>query len=1057
MDLSQRVLLTMLAPAVTICAAAQVTTSSIGGVVTDSEKVPLEGASIRAKHLPSGTVYRAVSNKDGRYTIQGMRPGGPYEVQVSYVGLAPKRFEKLYAELGNNLQLDVWLMPTATQLGEAVITANRKVKTGAGANFSMAKITSTPSINHSVYDVIKNSPLTTKAKNGGISFMGTSNRYNSFQIDGVVANDVFGLSSDGTNGGQTGANPISTDAIEEIQVVVAPYDVRQGGFTGGGINAVTKSGTNTFHGSGYSYFNNQNMYGRYSALRDYERVPMTDQYDRTFGGTVGGPIIKDKLFFFASVEHRKKSFPTAIYPGYSKSYMTVDVAKEIEQHYFDLTGNHDSYGSRNVNSNSLGLLARIDWNINDAHHLNFRYQMNDSDKESYSASTRRYTFNNSAYDRTNQTHSFVTELTSRLTDKLHNEFRASATYVRDDCDVPYQGPTVRIRNVKSEDDRTKMDVNIGTEYSHGANNLKQDTYSLEDNLTWYLGDHNVTLGTHNEMYRMANLFIQGNNGSWTFNSLKDFMAGKANQFSYNFTDPKLTGGDLLYAPVIKAGQFGAYVQDKWNVSRNFNFTYGLRVDLPKIFNKPMVNEAFNKYAADQGMDAVTGRMPKVSAMVSPRLGFNLYLDKDHKTLLRGGTGIFTGRVPFVWLSNAFKDNGMQMKSLNIRGKDIPLLDKEYKESLADIRKKVDAGDFRAGKPNISVVSRDFKYPQVFRSNLALEQVLPGDVKMTIEGIYSKTLNNVFFENLAIKQAGEVYAVPGVKNSAVPYYNIERSDYYSIINLKNTNKGYSYALSMQLEKSFDFGLNLAASYTYGHSKSVNDGTSSVAYSNWKYNYSRNTNGSGELGYTKYDVPNRVMVRANWRSKKYFGGWTSTEIGVIYNGSNGGRYSLTMYDSQDFNGDGQRSNNLLYIPTKEELARMKFTADNGMDADQNRAAFEEWIENDSYAKKHRGQYAVRNSNQTHWENTIDLHFGQKVYLKNLAKLEFTVDVMNFANMLNKRWGGQYGNVYSVSPLAVQEVKKIGAEEYTPIYSYNRNYINKSDVFSRWHMQLGVKVTF
>lgn len=1049
-------MLAALTPAVAVCVQAQVTTSSLGGQILNESNQPVAGVVVKATHVPSGTTYSAVTNANGRYTIQGMRPGGPYNVAIHYMGYNAEKFENINLELGNMFPLDASLSPKSTDLGEATVVANRKARTGAGENFTLQKIQNIPTIDRSVTSIVKNTPMAVSSKNGGISFVGSNNRYNSFQIDGVVANDVFGLSQDGTNGGQTGANPISMDAVQELQVVIAPYDVRQGGFTGGGINVVTKSGTNDFHGSAYSYFNNQNMYGKYSAVRDYAKVPLTDQFERTFGGTLGGPIIKNKLFFFASVENKRKSYPTSIFPGYSEKYISTDVAQQVVDHYFGLTGIRDNFASRNVESHSLGITSRIDWNINEANHLTLRYQHNNSYKDGYGVGATSYYFANSGYRYNNKTNDLVAEWTNRISDSFYNELRASASFVRDHRDSPYQGPTAMIQNVLSADNSTRITLNIGTEYSSAANALNQDIYTLEDNLSWYLGNHTLTFGTHNEIYKISNLFIQAANGSWTFDNLNDFLNDKPNRFSYKYTDPSLTGGDTKFAPAIKAGQFGFYAQDKWNATSNFNVTYGLRIDLPAVFNKPTANETFNQYAKSKNLDAQVGVVPSTKLMVSPRLGFNWYLTDDHKTLLRGGTGIFTGRVPFVWLSNAFNSNGVEMKSTTI-STSVPGMT-NYQQVLNNVA----SASSTTQKPDIAVVSKKFKYPQVFRSNLALEHTLPGDVKMTLEAIYSKTMNNVFFENLAINQVAKTYAVPGNENSAVPYYNSEKSDYQSIVNLKNTNRGYSYALSALFEKTFNFGLDLAASYTFGHSKSVNDGTSSVAYSNWKFNYSRDTNGKGELGYSKFDIPHRVMVRVGWTSPKYLNGWTSTQIGIVYNGSNGGRYSLSMNESEDFNGDGQKGNNLLYIPTKDELALMNFTQTvvKGkviMDADQNRAAFEKWIESDSYAKNHRGQYAERNSNMTGWEHQIDLHFGQKIYWKNICNFEFTFDIMNFANCLNKKWGAQYSNVYNVSPLMVSGMTKGADGNYTPVYQYNNPRLTKSDILSRWHMQLGFRVSF
>ena len=1051
--------------AMAVSANAQVTTSAISGKVLDETKAPVIGATVVAIHEPSGTLYGAVTNVDGRYTIQGMRTGGPYKIEVSYVGYNKMAYTGISLELGNTFNLNVDMKPSAELLDEVVVVADANANAGASQNFSTQKIESTPTVDRNVYDIVKNMPMAMPSKNGGITFAGSNNRYNSFQIDGTVSNDVFGLSASGTNGGQTGANPISMDAIQEIQVVVAPFDVRQSGFTGGGINAITKQGTNTTHGSAYTYFNNHNMYGKYSAVRGYEKSPLNQQYTRTFGGTLGGAIIKDKLFYFVSAEAKKESYPSSIYPGYTDSYITNDVAKQIADQYKKLTGFDEVYNQRDVESKSFGLLARIDWNINKNHKLALRYQHNNSYDDNSGLKSSTYTFGNSGYRMNNKTNAIVAELTSHLGQNLYNELRASASFIRDHRDVAYQGPTVQIKNVLGGDQKTTNTVNIGTEFSSGANYLNQDIYTFEDNLSWYLGNHTLTFGTHNEIYRMKNLFIQAVNGSWSYTDLNDFMNDKPYEYTYKYTDPELTGGDTQWAPVMKSGQFGFYAQDKWDVTTNFNLTYGLRIDIPVVFNDPTENPKFNEYAAQQGFGVRVGETPSAKVLFSPRVGFRWYTNDSHKTLIRGGVGIFTGRVPFVWLSNAFTNTDMESKGTTLGSKkgknwlkDAPQLGTYAKDPMG-------ASNSANGKyyPDIVTVAKNFKYPQVFRANLAVEQMLPGDVKLTLEGVYSKTMNNVFFENLALTNNGEkVYAIPGVEASAAPRYSKEKSKYNSIINLRNTNKGYTYALSALLEKKFNFGLDLSASYTFGHAKSVNDGTSSVAYSNWKHNYSVDTNSKNELGFSKFDVPHRVMLQASYNSPKYLNGWTSTTIAVIYNGFSGSRYSLTMNEKADFNGDGWSGNSLLYIPTDKELDQMifvdNFNKNTGkviMTAEESRAAFKQWLENDSYAKNHRGQFAERNSNLSKWEHQIDLHLAQHIYnVQGVGKLEFTVDILNFANMLNKKWGASYESAFNLSPITLQSFDTATGNAQ---FISNKAEIKKSDIGSRWHCQVGVRLTF
>jgi len=655
----------------------------------------------------------------------------------------------------------------------------------------------------------------------------------------------------------------------------------------------------------------------------------------------------------------------------------------------------------------------------------------------------------------NNTNSFVAELNSHLSNALYNEFRGSVTFVRDNREVPYQGPCIYI---KSSAETGFVAMDLGTEYSSGANKLNQNIYSFEDNLSWYKGKHTITFGTHNEIFHMENLFIQANNGEWVYNSVTDFLNDHASQFIYKYADPE------GFIPKFNAGQFGLYAQDKWDANNNLSFTLGLRIDIPKIFDNPTTNAEFNTYAQTKGLDANVGRMPSTKLMFSPRFGFRWFVDDAHKTLIRGGLGLFTGRVPFVWLSNCFTNDGVEQKGTTINSS----TDKKTKvttwaPSLSQYANDpLGATAGKLGKPDICTVQKNFKYPQVFRTDLALEQTLPYDVKLTLEGLYSKTLNNVYFKNLALSDNGKIYAIQGVENSAAPSYSVESSNYYSIIDLQNTSKGYTYSLSAKLEKDFAFGLNTMLSYTYGHSKSVFDGTSSVAYSNWKYNYSYDSNNPG-VSYSTFDIPNRIVATVGYTTPKYLKGLFDTNISLIYTGSNGMRYSLTMNETVDYNGDGQKGNNLLYVPTKDELVKMSFadivdskTGAVTMTADQCRQNFESWIENNDYANEHRGQYSKHNCCRAPWENRIDLHLAENIYiLKNLkgSKFQLTCDIINFANMLNKKWGDNYASTYNVMPL---QVKSLSNGVATFIYNSN-NVVKLNDVYSRWHAQLGVKFIF
>ena len=1070
---------------------AQVTTSSINGKVVAGGETVI-GATVTAVHVPSGTTYNAVTNTDGRYTIQGMRVGGPYKVTISYIGFKDDNRTNIFLALGEPTVINADMKEDAKTLTEVTVTGRAgHGGNGAASNFSKQMIENAPTVDRNVYDVAKLSPLVNNNKFGGISIAGTNNRYNSFQIDGMVSNDVFGLTSSGTNGGQTGANPISMDAIEQIQVAVSPFDVRQSGFTGGAINAITKSGTNKFTGTAFTYYTDENLYGRYSQV--YKKTQkLSDESTKTYGFTFGGPIIKDKLFFFTSLEYKKNSYPSTYYAGAPGYFMNTQTAQQLVDIYKNITGIEESFERRNINQEGTSLLGRLDWNINNKNHFTLRYQGNFSYADKFGNGKQSFFFNNSSYRMKDRTNSFVAELTSHISNSLYNEFRLGLTSVRDKRATPYSGPTLYF----SGDNYT---VNMGTEYSSGVNSLDQDIWTLEDNFSIYTGNHNITVGTHNEFYDMKNGFIQAAFGNFAYNFNQLGSVDRATQvftptaagflnnqgiipnsgYQMKYSDEALTGTTQWRTP-FKAGMAGIYVQDKWDMSTAFQLTYGIRFDIPFYSNKISINDKFNATDNWAKTGVVVGRRPASCVMVSPRVGFRWFMNEDHTSLLRGGVGIFNGRAPFVWIENAWANTGMEMRGINIRSNSTSPLPPTF---LADGGKTPDQiratyGNAGGVNPDIVTIDRHFKFPQAFRANLAWEQQLPYGVKMTLEALYSRQLNAVWFNNIALQPNGDIYAVDGVEASKTTYYKSNQNDTYtlngttgkyyanSVINLKNINRGHSYSLSAKFEKSFDFGLDLMASYTFGHSYSVNDGTSSVAMSNWKYYYCVDPN-KADVSYSMFDMPHRLMFQAAYNTKRYGNGRWQSHVTLTYNGNSGQRYSLTMNDnaSASFNGEYAKGNTLLYIPTKEELQNMNFV-DNvdrtthhiKMTAAESRKNFEEWIENDKYAKNHRGQYAKRNSNIAPWENHFDFHFAQDFFYDRTrgSKVSLVFDILNVGNLINKHWGEYYASTYNVPVITVQDVKKV-AGKMTPSFIYGAPRLDLSDFTSRWHMQLGLRVTF
>ena len=648
---------------------AQVTTSSINGKVTDSKGEVLVGATVIAVHTPTGTQYGALANIDGRYNIQGMRTGGPYTITVSYVGYQSVELTDITLSLGEPRTFDVALKES-TEIDAVVVvsTANDRFnanKTGAAVNFSRGVIENLPTIDRSIADVARLSPLasSTKSSTGGISFAGTNNRYNSFQIDGTVSNDVFGLTSSGTNGGQTSTNPISMEAIEEIQVVIAPYDVRQSGFTGGGINAVTKSGTNSFRGSAYTYFRNNNLVGKGASGEKY-----AEQSTQTYGVTFGGPLVKDKLFFFVGGEYYKDKTPATVYDENNiDGYVTMDQLNQIREQYKNLTGYDTAgFGQHTPEIWSANVIARLDWNINDNNKMMLRYNYGGASADKYYTSSSSYYFNDASYYQRNETHSLVAELQSRISNSVSNELRVGYTRVRDwrEAAAPDGAPTVSISvSNPTEDSNRKTTVYLGNEYCSYANQLDQDIFTITDNVTWYKGNHTITFGTHNEFYKMYNVYAQNATGAWSFNSLEDFMNNDANQFKYTYYESDDLDENGNWGAKFGAAQFGLYLQDEWRANDKFTLTYGLRMDVPVMFKDPSVNKDFNDSDVAKKYGVATGEVASGNVLLSPRLGFRWYADEDKNILLRGGLGLFTGRVPFVWMSNQYSNTGVDQVSV----------------------------------------------------------------------------------------------------------------------------------------------------------------------------------------------------------------------------------------------------------------------------------------------------------------------------------------------------------------------------------------------------------
>ena len=1053
---------------------AQVTTSSMVGTVTDDNSQTLIGANVIATHTPSGTTYGSITNEDGQYSIANMRVGGPYLVVISYVGYTDQKYDNLFLNLGETFRLNTILKEGGLVLETVQITAKAGTlgkNVGAGSQITTEKIDAMPTLNRGLNDFLRLNPQST-GYGSGISFAGTNNRYNAVFIDGAVNNDVFGLSDTGTNGGQTGISPVSIDIIDQFQVVLSPYDVSLGGFAGGGVNAVTKSGTNNFEGTAYYFIQNEKMVGKTNKnLTDRTgatRKSLDPFSNNIYGLSLGGPIIKDKLFFFTNVEIQADDTPLpydlGTYKGASKQ-STIDSLVDYTKAKYGY--DPGSYLSQNDELKGLKLFGKIDYNINKNHSLTLRHSYTKAEQfDRFSSSANRINFSNNGIYFPSVTNSTALEIKSRFGNNSSNNLIIGYTKVRDDrdalgSDFPY---------VTIEDGSGSNTITFGTEEFSTANRLDQDIFTLTNNFKLYKGNHTITLGTHNEYYDMFNSFIPQNFGSYRFKSIADFRNEKAFEYrrSYSLVDD-VTGDDSKAAAALKAMQLGFYAQDEIKISTKLNVTAGLRVDLPIILDDPKEDTYLNTTALPKiatyypiAKDVKAGKSPDGQVMFSPRLGFNY--EASSKLTLRGGLGVFTSRIPFVWPAAMFNNNGLTQGTVQ----------RLNTETIfkSDINQQYEDPNFKIPSGAINLFTPDFKYPQVFRANLGVDFKLPFDVNASIEGIYSKTLNNIAYTNINSDTTVSFY-LAGKDNR--PVFNRKSIDatYSEIYLASNTNEGHTYTITGQVAKDFAFGLKTSLAYTYGDAYALSEGTSSQNSSQWRGQVHVNGRNFPSFGRSDFATGHRVLGTftyvVDWTGKKN----VSTTFSLIYEGQKSNPYSYVIGGSGARNlnnetGSTSRNRSLIYIPAERSdinLVDYK-VGTTTVTADEQWTKLNSYIESDSYLSANRGGYAEKNSNWMPYVSFLDLAVRQDLGLKfgnKMHKLQLSVDIFNLANLLNPEWGTRYSVIGDFNNFDFLTFEGYEADKKTPKYSYrgtaenNENALNISDFSSRWRMRFGVRYIF
>lgn len=1042
---------------------AQVTTSSMSGKLVDTNNEVIIGATVQAIHEPSGTHYGAITNFDGRYSIQGMRAGGPYKVEISYIGYQTLIFKDINLQLGDNYVLDAQLKESSELLDEVVVTASKSSnmksdRAGAVTNIGSERMSLVPTVSRSLNDVMRLTPQGANTTGSGFAVGGGNYRQSYVTVDGAAFSNAFGIGSNLPGGG----SPISLDALEQVSISVTPYDVRQSGFTGGAINAVTKSGTNDFKGTVYTYLSNESLKGDH--IGDTNLNVEKSQY-YTYGASLGGAIIKNKLFFFVNGEYEDnvsagptaiartdasqvnfddvvhRPFATTTTDASGRTWIGMDnMSSYLMEKYNYNPGRYQNYS---IKTPAYKVVARVDWNINDNHKLNVRFtRAHSKDNSGPSSSTSplyandiypggdgiskgsgrgkagSLYFESARYFKEYNFTSYAAEWNSKwLEGRLNNVLRA--TYSFQDEPRSYEGdlnfPTVDIL------ENGALYATFGPDVFTVGNLGQAKTWVVTDEASYNMGIHNFVLGYQFEHNKAVNGFQQAGNGYYVYSSWDDFVN---NRQPAAFGMMHSNSEDLSqFMAKMTTMQHSLYLQDQMNISDNFKLTAGIRFELPVY---PSLKDNYNKDFAEQSYNGIhysTDQLPDAKITVSPRVGFNWDMTGERKYVLRGGTGIYVGRMPFVWLVSTVGNSNVGQTSyfFNKREEATGVIPSFHGSDRKALLQELYGGNFKPKELKASnqstILDKDLTMPTTWKTSLAFDAKLPGDIDFTLEGIFNKDLQTVVVSNPHYYVSDETVALNDndVRHKLGQYPGVQ--DAYLLEN--GPHGAYYYSITAQLAKRFDFGLNMSVAYTHACAKSYGDGVGDQVSSAYKNNmYSIDPINAHELGFGNYVSPHRIIASVGYRKEyaKHF----ASAISLIYEGMN------TGYDGWGYGGArhtytfssnvlGDKANSLLYIPaSRNELDSWNFEAtevkdDNGKKmaytADMQRDDFWNYINNDSYLKGRKGKYTERGGAVMPWHHQLDLKFMQDFYMNIGGKrntLQVGVDIKNFLNLLNSKWG-------------------------------------------------------
>lgn len=1072
-----------------------VTTGGIIGTVTDNTGQVIESAQIQLRNALTGYNVGTTTRANGQYFIQGIEPGSNYKLTVRRIGYAPLNRDGIVITLGQTRREDVKLVREAAVLGEVSITASaidaviNASKTGTGSTISDSLLHRLPTLNRNFSDFVQLVPQVSTTT-GYLSGGGANLRQNSIQIDGAQSSDVFGLGTTGQPGSSANAKSIPLDAVKEYQVLLSPFDVRQGNFGGLLINAVTKSGTNEFHGSGYGYTRNQNLTRSQSYLLNYTQ--------QQYGGTLGGPIVKDKIFFFASGELQRLQTPAlGSYLGAPDAYVSqasIDQVNSVMQGYgLTSAGTGEQIQKQNPNRNGF---FRVDAYLPWSTRLVLRDNYASADNTVFSRSagsslSPNFNLTSNRYELSNKSNSVVAEFLTNLSSGTYNELLVNYSTISDFRTVPVKFPQITVRGIaRSDNPAQKASFVMGTEASSQGNSLDQRTVEVTDNLTIPLGAHAVTIGGKGLYYRSINLFGQNSLGSWTFLSLDSLTKGLASNYVVSAPAPTDPNNGLA---TIHAATYAGYIEDAWQASPTLSINFGVRIDKPVFADTPPLNSSvFTDYARE------TSSVPS-QAQISPRFGFNWDVTGDQRNQVRGGAGSFSGPPPFVYLSNAFGNSGLSgFAALTCTGVTtgttslaVPAFNAASISAPptscapATVGGVVKPGATLALGAAVNTIDPDFKYPKYLKATAGYDHRFDNGMISTIEGLYTRSQNNAFYQNLALvgpqgtDRNGRVLYGTLTAGGATPTTKGSRTQ---VLDLTNSSGDYTWSLTGQLQKSFSERFEGSLAYTYQQAKDVVSVTSSTAGSN--YRYQRDVSGRLDdlsVGRSKYDQPHKIVAVGSYRLP------TMTDLSVIYTGNSGAPYDY-VYGSNggttgDLNGDGQSQNDLIYVPKNAtDPAEMLFTGYNNAVAatKANSAtmaqAFENFISSVPCLNSARGTILTRNACRNPWVNEFDISAAQslgKIGGSRFENLQLRLDIINFGNLLNKNWGKQAfsdqgstcGQICSATLLLTHTGNALpaGVTTNSPlaqgIFTFDPNFVTyrTDNASSNYRMQLSMKYSF